>query len=260
MTFALGPRAAQAGHRVRIYDRLDSTNSEAMRLASGGERGPLWIVALEQTLGRGRQGREWISGDGNLAVSLLLTLAVTPAVAATLGFVGSLAVAQMCRTLVPGIAVAQKWPNDVVSNDGKVAGLLLESEAQQGGLVLVVGIGVNLVAAPQGMAYPAAALSNGRNPIGVAAALSVLADSWIDYMAIWDGGRGFGEIRRLWLDQAGGIGQSVQVRMGSRVISGQFETLDQEGRLILRVTDGTRSVISAGDVFFGDGASVGAAS
>ncbi len=66
MTFVVGPRAAQAGHRVIVHERLDSTNSEALRLARAGERGPLWIVARDQTAGRGRRGREWISAPGNL--------------------------------------------------------------------------------------------------------------------------------------------------------------------------------------------------
>jgi BirA family biotin operon repressor/biotin-[acetyl-CoA-carboxylase] ligase len=256
----IGALAAAAGHRLVVHDRLDSTNSEALRLARAGERGPLWIVALDQSAGRGRRGREWVSGDGNLAVSLLLTLAVTPAIAATLGFVASLAVAQMCRTLAPQADVALKWPNDVLLNDGKVAGLLLESEAQPAGLAIVVGIGVNLVVAPQGMAFPAVALSGMRgDPVSVAEALPVLTERWIDCMAIWDGGRGFGDIRRLWLAQARGIGQSVSVKAGNRVISGVFETLDEQGRLIVRGADGVQA-IGAGDVYFGDAASVGVSS
>jgi BirA family biotin operon repressor/biotin-[acetyl-CoA-carboxylase] ligase len=251
----IGPRAAAAGHRHVVHERLDSTNSEALRLVRAGEGGPLWIIALDQTAGRGRRGREWISGDGNLAVSLLLTLAVTPAVAATLGFVASLAVAKMCRTLAPRAAIALKWPNDVLADGGKVAGLLLESESQPDGLAVAIGIGVNLAAAPQGMTYPAAVLS--ERPIPVAAALPALTDCWIDYAAIWDDGRGFGEIRRLWLDQARGIGQSVSVRAENRVTCGVFETLDEQGHLILRATDGVHA-ISAGDVYFGDAATLAA--
>jgi len=239
---------------------LDSTNSEALRLARAGERGSLWIVALDQASGRGRRGREWVSGDGNLAVSLLLNLNAAPAVAATLGFVASLAVARMCRTLAATADVALKWPNDVLVNDRKVAGLLLESEAQPAGLAIVVGFGVNLVAAPKGMAFPAIALSDARGaPVTVAEALPLLTEHWIDCMAIWDGGRGFGDIRRLWLDQARGIGQPVSVRTGHQVISGVFETLDEQGRLIVRGPDGAH-VIGAGDVYFGDAASVGASS
>ena len=129
MTFALGARAARAGHRLIVHDTLDSTNSEALRLARSGERGPLWIVAREQTAGRGRRGREWISAPGNLATSLLCVAPVTPALAATLGFVASLAVHEACRTLAPGVDFALKWPNDVLADGAKVAGLLLESEA-----------------------------------------------------------------------------------------------------------------------------------
>lgn len=250
---AIGPRAAAAGHRLAVHDRLDSTNGEALRVARTGAHGPLWIVALEQTAGRGRRGRAWISGRGNLTVSLLLTLPATPSVAATLGFVASLAVARMCRVLAPQAAIALKWPNDVLADGGKVAGLLLESEAGPDGLAVVIGFGVNLAEAPQGQAYPAATLSD--RPLPIAAALAALTDAWMDYAAIWNGGAGFGEIRRLWLDQAKGIGQSVSVRSGSRVISGVFETLDAQGCLVVRGADGVHA-ISAGDVHFGEAASL----
>ena len=108
MAFAVGPRATQAGYRVRSYDRLDSTNSEAMRLAQDGEGGPLWIVTEEQTAGRGRQGREWQSFPGNLAASLLLTGDLKLSSAATLGFVAGLAVYEACSIRAPGLAVSLK--------------------------------------------------------------------------------------------------------------------------------------------------------
>src|SRR5690606_14508730 len=78
MTLVLGPRTAEAGHRLIVHDTLDSTNNEALRLARAGERGPLWIVAREQTAGRGRRGRAWISPNGNLTTSLLFTDALAP--------------------------------------------------------------------------------------------------------------------------------------------------------------------------------------
>src|SRR5262245_43905768 len=105
MNFAVGPRAAQAGHRVREYASLDSTNSEALRLARGGERGLLWIVARDQTAGRGRRGRSWVSSPGNLATSFLFAEEIAPQVAATLGFAASLAVCEVCRSLAPGTDV-----------------------------------------------------------------------------------------------------------------------------------------------------------
>ncbi|HWV54897.1 biotin--[acetyl-CoA-carboxylase] ligase [Pseudorhodoplanes sp.] len=260
MGFELGPRAAEAGHRLVVHESLDSTNSEALRLARSGEGGPLWIVAREQTAGRGRRGREWVSAGGNLATSLLVSLPVTPAVAATLGFVASLAVRDACSAQAQGAVFALKWPNDVLADGAKVAGLLLESEARAGTLAIVIGIGVNVASAPSGMPYPAAFLRSFAPEITAGSVFSQLTDAWMGYAGRWDEGHGFDVIRRAWLAQARGIGQAISVRTGDRVESGIFETLDEEGRLILRKTDGMIRVISAGDVYFGDVSQNGAAS
>lgn len=260
MGFALGPRAAAAAHRLIIHDRLDSTNSEALRLARSGEQGPLWIVAREQTAGRGRRGREWISAGGNLAATFLFTSQVAPTVAATLGFVASLAVCETCRALAPDIDLALKWPNDVLADGGKVAGLLLESEAQGPLLAVVVGFGVNLASAPAGMPFPAQSLRALGHAVAVEEAFARLTDAWVALSALWNDGHGFDVIRKAWLAQAKGIGQAISVRTGDRVESGIFETLDEQGRLILRKGDGMIRVIGAGDVYFGDAAGVGAAS
>jgi BirA family biotin operon repressor/biotin-[acetyl-CoA-carboxylase] ligase len=260
MGFALGPRAAEAGHRLIAHDRLDSTNSEALRQARSGERGPVWIVAREQSAGRGRRGREWISADGNLAASLLIAASVTPAVAATLGFVASLAVHDACRALAPEVAFTLKWPNDVLANGGKVAGLLLESEARGSGLAVVIGCGINLASAPQGMPFPAQSLLALGHVVTAEDAFLRLADAWVSWAGLWNEGQGFDVIREAWLARAAGIGQAISVRTGERVDTGTFETLDEEGRLILRKADGMIRVFSAGDVYFGDAAGSGASS
>jgi BirA family biotin operon repressor/biotin-[acetyl-CoA-carboxylase] ligase len=260
MTFALGSRAANAGHRLIVHDRLDSTNSEGLRLARTGEAGPLWIVAREQTSGRGRRGREWVSGVGNLTTSLIFRAALTPAAAATLGFVASLAVSEACRAVAPGVELSLKWPNDVLASGGKIAGLLLESEVQGDALAIVVGFGVNLASAPEGMPFPAQALHGLGHSVSAQVVFSELTDAWVAYMGLWNGGRGFDAIRNAWLAQAGGIGQAISVRTGERVESGIFETLDEEGRLVLRLDDGGTRLIAAGDVYFGNAAGLGAAS
>jgi BirA family transcriptional regulator, biotin operon repressor / biotin---[acetyl-CoA-carboxylase] ligase len=260
MTFALGPRAAEAGHRLIVHDTLDSTNSEALRLARSGEQGPLWIVARDQTAGRGRRGRAWISAPGNLATSLLFVVPATPAVAATLGFVASLAVLDACKGLAPDIAFSLKWPNDVLADRGKVAGLLLESEAQGPLVAVVIGFGLNLASAPPGMAFPAQSLAALGHPVTADEMFAGLTDAWVSRIMLWNDGRGFDVIREAWLAQAAGIGQAISVRTGDRVESGIFETLDEQGRLILRKSDGTMRAISAGDVYFGDAAGGGASS
>jgi BirA family biotin operon repressor/biotin-[acetyl-CoA-carboxylase] ligase len=257
MGFAVGPRAAKAGHRIREYDRLDSTNSEALRLARAGERGPLWVVTREQTAGRGRRGREWVSSPGNLAVSFLMMEAIAAPVAATLGFAASLAACEACRALAPGLDFAVKWPNDLLAGGDKVAGILLESEAQHGALAIVTGFGLNLAEAPDGMAFSATSLAKLGKAVAPEDSFAILSDAFADMLGIWRHGRGFADIRKLWLERAKGLGGSVSIRTGERVESGVFESLDEQGRLMLRKADGALQAISAGDVFFGDAASAG---
>src|SRR5882672_3174939 len=91
MAFSLGPRASLAGYRLAAFDRIGSTNAEAMSRARDGEYGPMWFVTSEQTAGRGRRHRPWVAPRGNLASSVLEVVDVSPAVAATLGFAAGLA-------------------------------------------------------------------------------------------------------------------------------------------------------------------------
>jgi len=140
------------------------------------------------------------------------------------------------------------------------AGLLLESEVQGHGLTIVVGIGVNLASAPDGMPFPATSLHGLGHSVRPEQVFSELTDAWVAFAGFWNDGRGFDAIRKAWLAQAGGIGQATSVRTGDRVESGIFETLDQEGRLVLRLDDGGTRLIAAGDVYFGDAAGIGAAS
>jgi BirA family biotin operon repressor/biotin-[acetyl-CoA-carboxylase] ligase len=258
MGFVVGPRAAQAGHRAIVHERLDSTNSEALRLARGGEDGPLWIVALEQVAGRGRRGREWISGSGNLTTSLLFTEDVAPTIAATFGFAASLAVCETCETLAPNVAFAVKWPNDVLADGSKVAGILLESEMQGDALVIVAGFGLNLSSAPDGMTFPATSLGRLGAAASAEVAFAGLTDSCVEVLELWQRGQGFTGIRKRWLERANGVGQAVSIRVGDRSEEGIFETLDEQGRLMLRRADGSLRTISAGDVYFGQAASAGA--
>src|SRR6202167_1658818 len=99
MTFSLGPRAISAGYRLAASETIGSTSAEAMSRARNGERGPMWFVTTEQTAGRGRRQRPWIAPRGNLASSVLETIDVAPAVAATLGFAAGLALEAALRAV-----------------------------------------------------------------------------------------------------------------------------------------------------------------
>ena len=153
-----------------------------------------------------------------------------------------------------------KWPNDVLAGQHKLAGILLEAESVPGeGLAVVVGIGTNVVAAPEGTPTPATSLAALGVHIGAEELFATLSDSWTEFRAIWDQGHGFGEIRRRWLERAAGLGQRVAVRAGGATVEGTFDTIDHTGCMMVRTSSGERVPISAGDVYFGSTASVGAA-
>jgi BirA family biotin operon repressor/biotin-[acetyl-CoA-carboxylase] ligase len=269
MSFSLGPRAQSAGYRLATFDQIGSTNAEAMSRARDGERGPIWFATSEQTAGRGRRHRPWIAPRGNLASSILEVTEVSPAVAATLGFAAGLALEAALRTISVEAALRSdgsdqlrfglKWPNDVLAGGQKLAGILLEAEALQNGLAVVVGIGTNVVAAPEGTPTPATSLNALGIQIGAEELFKALSDAWVEFRGIWDHGRGFAEIRTQWLQRAAGLGERVAIQTGSATLEGTFDTIDETGCLIVRTGEGKRVSVAAGEVHFGTAASVGAA-
>jgi BirA family transcriptional regulator, biotin operon repressor / biotin---[acetyl-CoA-carboxylase] ligase len=270
MAFLLGSRAVSAGYRLAAFDHIGSTNAEALARARDGERGPIWFVTSEQTAGRGRRHRAWIAPRGNLASSVLEVIDVAPSTAATLGFAAGLALEAALQKLSieaslrsagsDDMKFSLKWPNDVLAGRQKLAGILLEAETvADNRLAVVVGIGTNVVAAPEGTPTPATSLAALGVHVGAEELFATLSDSWAEFRGIWDGGRGFGEIRRLWLERAAGLGQPVAIQTGSSTIQGTFDTLDETGCMVIRTAEGKRVPISAGDVYFGSAASAGAA-
>jgi BirA family biotin operon repressor/biotin-[acetyl-CoA-carboxylase] ligase len=269
MAFSLGPRAVSAGYRLAAFDSIGSTNAEALARAREGERGPIWFVTSEQTAGRGRRHRPWIAPRGNLASSILEVIEISPAIAATLGFAAGLALeAALQKVSVEALLRSAgsdqmkyvlKWPNDVLAGNKKLAGILLEAEAVGDRLAVVVGIGTNVIAAPEGTPTPATSLKALGVDVGAEELFAALSDSWAEFRGIWDQGRGFGEIRLKWLERAAALGQPVSIVSGGSTVAGTFDTIDATGCMIVATSDGRRIPISAGDVYFGAAASAGAA-
>jgi BirA family transcriptional regulator, biotin operon repressor / biotin---[acetyl-CoA-carboxylase] ligase len=268
MPFRLGPRAASKGYQLVAFDQIGSTNAEAIARARDGERGPIWYVTSEQTAGRGRRHRPWAAPRGNLASSILEVMDIPPTVAATLGFAAGLALEAALRRLsvkavlrapdADDLKFQLKWPNDVLAGRRKLAGILLEAEAVNGRLAVVVGIGTNVGAAPEDMPTPATSLRALGVDVDAESLFAELSDGWAEFRGIWDNGRGFAEIRRLWLERAAGLGQAVAIRSGDAAIEGTFDTIDEQGCMIVRTSAGRLVPVSAGDVYFGSAASMGA--
>ncbi|MCE9522785.1 MAG: biotin--[acetyl-CoA-carboxylase] ligase [Alphaproteobacteria bacterium] len=241
-----------AGYSVAIFDEIDSTNEEARRRAAVGERGPLWIFARRQTAGRGRRGREWDSPDGNLMATLLIAPGVSPPDAARLSFVAALAVHDLVSRYASRAVVRVKWPNDVLVDGRKIAGILLESASAEGQDTvpwLAVGIGVNLIQAPTNTAFPATFVGAHGPVPSPAEALAELAAAWETRFRDWRVS-GFAAIREAWLGVAAGVGHPIEVRLPGETLHGRFETLMPDGALSLLLPSGIRRAITAGEVFF----------
>lgn len=233
------------GYQKIRHDELDSTNSEAQRLAASGEAGPVWIIADRQTAGRGRRGRVWSTDTGNLATTLLLRPDAPPAIVGQLSFVAALASAEMASHFAPNANITVKWPNDVLAEGKKLAGLLLEA----GPGWLAVGIGVNLTSAPEGTEFPAASLAQlGIAPPSSEEALTVLAARFAHWYDAWMS-KGFETIRAAWLARAGGLGGHIRARLPHETRQGVFEGIDASGALLLNEHGHVRA-IAAGEVFF----------
>ena len=238
--------------RHLAFDTLGSTNDESMTRLRAGDPGGLVVTARSQTGGRGRQGRVWTSPPGNLYASLALLDPAPMAAAPQLGFVAGVALATALRARLGGDARLQiKWPNDMVFEGAKLAGILLESAQLPGGhLACVIGFGVNCRSHPDGLPYPAtdlrAACDTAADPEAV---LANLLPEITRQLAIWNGGAGFAAIRAAWLERAAGLGARISVALPRGATqAGIFRGLDDAGRLLLD-TDHGRVSVDAGDVF-----------
>jgi BirA family transcriptional regulator, biotin operon repressor / biotin---[acetyl-CoA-carboxylase] ligase len=242
------------GYRREHHDSLTSTNAHAMTAARAGAAGGLWVTAREQTAGRGRRGRQWTTGAGNLAASLMLIDPAPRAVAPTLAFVAAVALHQAVTDLTgPAAAerLALKWPNDLLLDRTKIAGILIEGEGlASGAFAVAIGLGVNCASHPEtGEGQMAGDLSARGLPVDAEMLFGRLAVRMDDELRLWDEGRGFAQVRDAWLARAIGIGEPIRVNLAGGAITGRFEALDEDGRLVLRDDDGRRQSVGAGDVF-----------
>jgi BirA family transcriptional regulator, biotin operon repressor / biotin---[acetyl-CoA-carboxylase] ligase len=250
----LDPIAAEAGVRLLALATIGSTNREARDHAQRGERGPLWITAVAQTAGRGRMDRSWISPEGNLYASLLLSDPSAPEHAPQLAFVAALAVRDAIIGEAPALApqLGFKWPNDLLLASGKCAGILIEGDVAPGGsMTVVIGIGVNCASHPAATASDRPATDLGVHGAAITPqhVFRRLSATMCRRLAEWDRGEGFSGIVRDWLAAARGIGEDITVRNGGSEKHGRFVGLDQSGRLLLEIQGGGIEKISAGDVF-----------
>ncbi len=246
------PRLPPA-YRLVALDEVGSTNDEARALAEDGAEDGTLVWAQSQRAGRGRRGRSWHSPPGNLYLSLVLRPDRAPAEAAQLSFVAALGAAAAIGAVAPPLTeIAYKWPNDILVNDRKVAGILLESSITGGSRLdwLVLGMGMNLAAAPTETDFPATSLRDeGCGAIAPALMLERFSRHLLAWINRWLDD-GFAPVRAAWLRDAKGIGEPISVALGEETVVGRFVEIDETGALVLEDAAGARRLITAGDVYF----------
>lgn len=236
---------------IETYERLSSTQDEMKaRLAPGGAQSlppeGLVIQAIEQSAGRGRQGRLWFSPPGNLYISLLLRPACSLAQAGALSLVISYSLARALESLCgPDAGFVLKWPNDVLLEGRKCAGILLETETGPNGALhyVIAGIGVNLVSAPPetGIALGAAhtiALADLRDAV-----LDAVREDYNQWRV-----RGFAPFREKWLRRAFAPGTEISVGADKAKIAGTFKTVDHNGNLVMTDAQGRERTLASGEI------------
>ncbi len=231
--------------RLAVFPTLASTADVLAERAMAGEPEGLAVMALRQTAGRGRAGREWASPEGNLYLSLLLRPATPVREAAQWSLLVGVALAEAAQAMAPDAALALKWPNDLLLDGAKCAGILVETAlADDASLAwLAVGIGVNLAVAPAMPDRPTADFGGVEAPEVFAQRLLGRLLHWRQVQAT----QGFGPVRAAWTGFGPAIGTPVSVRQGAALIKGAYAGLAEDGSLLLQMENTIRR-ITAGEV------------
>lgn len=238
-------------YNLLIFDEIDSTNSEALRLAKAGTPGDFVIWARQQSAGRGRYGKFWHSQEGNLYVTLLLNRNIITDKQPQLSFVTALAAYETVSALGAENNLAVKWPNDIMLNNKKLAGILLEAVNLYGRNSLIIGLGINLKNHPEILNTRATNLkAEGISAEDPSRVLNLFINFFEKYYNIWQQW-GFAAIRRNWLQKAYNIDKVITFNDGSGKISGKFKGIDASGAIKIELACGHIYSLSAGEVFFG---------
>ncbi len=236
------------GHRIFHYTSLDSTMNEAAQFAAGGCPEGLVVVAEEQTAGRGRFSRSWISGPGE---SLLLSIILRPTACQLpqANMAATLAVARTADRHAGG-RVTIKWPNDVRIDGRKVAGILVEADSQAGQIVsAVVGIGLNVSVDTRAHAEIADTATSIAEQAGAPVERNgILIDLLHRFDDLYARVRTGDSLTDEWSSRLDTLGLDVRVRRGDEVLSGTARKVDDQGNLILERPDGSTVVVVGGEV------------
>lgn len=236
---------------IHQFAELGSTNAEAFKMAAAKQIFDRDIILADcQNAGRGRMDRIWSSPKGNLYFSLFLQSKAAAAEVAQISFVAIVALRQAVEELAKfsnEINIQNKWPNDLLINGKKVAGILLESKInQQNCEFVILGIGVNIASGPSETIFPAGNLQEFKIKTTAEILLKIFLDKFEIIYQNWQN-FGFINVRNAWLSKAYKLREKISVKEGGAKIDGIFEDIDKNGSLILQV-EGLRKTITTADV------------
>lgn len=228
--------------RLLVHEALDSTQTLVVRLAEAGEPEGLAVLARRQTAGRGTGGRSWEGPSGNLALSLLLRPRAPARVLPQYALLAAVALHGCASAHAAGLSL--KWPNDLLRDGAKCAGILAEGAVAPGGGIahLVLGFGVNLAHAPEVPGRATAALGP-VPPEDFARALMEGLDRWLLRTRL----EGFAPVRAAWEAAGPPRGAMLTLRQGSGTVSGRYEGLAEDGGILL-ATGGRVHRFLAGEI------------
>lgn len=250
---SLGERALLDGFALRHVPSIGSTSATLMEDALNGATGPVWLVADEQVDGKGRRGRFWHSPKGNLYASLLLSEPAPGVHVAQLSFVLALAlrdaVCQIAETQgVTDLQIEVKWPNDLMINGNKCAGLLLEGGMKGQSRFVIVGMGVNLAFHPEKSNHPASNFAELDLNTSPAHFFAFLSDAVARRLSQWARGSNFAQIRADWLAHAYKMGEVMRINANAESYEARLEGVDPTGGLIVDHM-GRQRIVTAGEIF-----------
>lgn len=239
-------------YELVTYDSIDSAASEAKRLAlSGADEGTL-VWAKAQTAGRGRFDHRWLSEPGNLHCAIVLRPEEPIAVAGQVDYVAAVSLATAIAGLVtPMTELRYRWPNDLLLNNLKVAGILLDPCVVNNGNVesLVLGVNVNVKSHPPELDDSAANMhADGFSKSTDAELLESFSRNFLSWINRW-AEEGFGPIAKAWIQRANGMGQPIELQLANEVVSGRFEELDSAGALVVKLADDARRKVTVAEFF-----------
>ena len=237
------------GVNLYIFDALPSTMTEARRLAESGEPEGTTVVALQQSAGRGRLGRTWISPPGNLYLTMILKPQLPFQESGKISLLVGLALKHVLGTYIHPSRVQLKWPNDVLIDGKKIAGVLLE---QVPDTALLVGIGINVLHAPKEVRYPAIALADLGILIDPLQLIHALNETVIHLLNEFVQGK-YPHWHQDWMKSAYGLGESISLYHESSTFlaAGIFRGIDAGGSLVIQDETGHDHAYYVGDVIFG---------